>query len=70
MKHSKYDLFCERCGAQLTEQTAIWLELNWDTNEWAVPGKTDWSGGDKSQGCFAFGQDCAKITLRKQDHRK
>lgn len=48
--------YCTRCGEELNEAKAVWLELDTRTNTYTadpVPEK-------HSQGCFIFGSACAK----------
>ena len=62
-----HELHCERCGAPLSEESAVWLELHSLTGEWAREGTTDW--GPESQGAFPFGPWCAKVQLAKRTLR-
>lgn len=57
---------CEDCGEDLDPETLVWLELNSRTDEWVEPGTAAWSDTDDSQGCFPFGQACARRVLKTQ----
>ena len=48
---------CERCHKPVEKAKAVFFELNSSTNEYCKPGTVP---EDDSQGCFAFGPDCAK----------
>lgn len=53
-----YPLNCERCGAELSDETAVWLELSTDNGRYYPPEK--FPKGHQNQGGFSFGPDCAK----------
>ena len=55
-------LHCERCGATLDRDKAVWLELSQFTNRYHDP-DTDPVPAKRSQGAFAFGKACAKHEL-------
>lgn len=57
---------CNQCGRDLDPKKVVWLELNCHTNEIAPAGEAEWSDGPESQGCFAFGPDCAPKVLKSQ----
>lgn len=59
-------IFCERCHQQLNPTTAIWLDLNNRTNRYSDEA---WPEAE-SQGCFAFGPDCARSVLRARGRCK
>lgn len=48
---------CERCHKPIDKKKAVWLELNCVTGLYVKPGTIP---ENESQGCFAFGPDCAK----------
>lgn len=54
-------LECERCGDELDNAKAYWLQLNVDTGLYGECGTVP---DDKSQGCFAFGSACARAVLK------
>lgn len=56
------DTSCERCGEQLDESKAVWLELDSRTNLYHAPGAFPADGW--SQGGFLFGSACAKAVLK------
>ena len=64
--HGVTDFVCECCERELNPKTLTWLELNAVTCEYARPGKAKWSDSDESQGCFPFGQACARRILKSQ----
>lgn len=53
--------FCQRCGEQVDPDKAVWLELNWNTQEWSAEGSVP---EEESQGCFPFGAACARAVLK------
>lgn len=61
---------CECCGKKLNPKTMTWLERNMSTGEYVKPGEAEWSDTDESQGCFEFGQACARRILKSQKGRK
>jgi len=56
--------YCELCGKALENKNAVWFEMHSVTHEvWEVDSSNDppdWSNTYESQGCFAYGPDCAK----------
>lgn len=50
---------CERCHRPVEPTKAVWFELNSKTGEYVKVGST-YLPVEDSQGCFAFGPDCAK----------
>lgn len=63
MIYPTYDGFetCERCHLKVEKEKAVWFELNTATGEYCKPGTVP---EDESQGCFAFGPDCAKAVRK------
>lgn len=53
------DCFCERCHARLDPAAAVWLDLSTRTGRYSDEAHP----AAESQGCFAFGPDCAKAVL-------
>jgi hypothetical protein len=51
---------CERCHRPVDKNKAVWLELDTNTGLYRLPGQIKESN---SQGCFAFGPDCAENVL-------
>lgn len=66
VEHGVTHFECHCCDRQLNPKTLTWLELNASTGEWARPGKAVWTDGPNSQGCFEFGQACARKRLALQ----
>ena len=69
---SKYPMYegyetCERCHKPVDKDAAVWFELNSSTGEWLTPGAVP---ENDSQGCFAFGVDCAKAVRAAPDSWK
>lgn len=58
--------YCERCGERLKADRIVWLELNCDTGVFHEEGTVP---KDQSQGCFPFGQACAKNAINKTAHQ-
>lgn len=56
---------CNCCGRKLNPKTMAWLELSFATSRWYKPGECPEA---ESQGLFAFGQACARRTLRNQSN--
>jgi len=58
------DLFesCEKCGAVLLPGREVWLELDSTTGKWWPEGAVP---DERSQGCFAFGADCARKAVKR-----
>jgi len=54
---------CTRCNELLIESRMVWLELSTMTGLYTDPAKVSISE-DESQGCFAFGRDCARRVLK------
>ncbi len=54
---------CEHCGQKLNPAKIAWLELSFKTGRWYQPGDCP---EDESQGCFTFGQACAKTVMAEQ----
>ena len=52
--------WCERCGQALDTDKLVWLELNTYTGIYSEPGTVP---KDESQGCFTFGQACARSVI-------
>lgn len=61
---------CECCGKKLNPKTMTWLERNMDTGEYVKLGEALWSDTEESQGCFEFGQACARRILKAQKGAK
>lgn len=63
MRYPMYEGFetCERCHKPVEAEKAVWFELNNHTGEYLTPGTVP---EDESQGCFAFGPDCAKVVKK------
>ena len=56
-------IFCERCGEQLSRDSAVWLELNkWSGRFYQVGSVKE----EDSQGCFPFGSACARDVLNNK----
>lgn len=51
---------CERCGEELKQTQAVWLELSLTDGRYYK----DLPGGHESQGGFAFGKTCAKVVIQ------
>jgi hypothetical protein len=58
---------CERCHKPVEKEKAIWFELNTYTGSYYEPGTVP---EDESQGCFAFGPDCAKAVRKDRENWK
>lgn len=56
-------IFCERCGDELDDKTAVWLELNNHTGTYHKDGEVP---EEKSQGFFSFGAACSKKVLKNK----
>lgn len=54
-------IFCERCGEQLNERRAVWLEKSWRTGLFHAEGGA--VPTEESQGGFPFGAACARAVL-------
>jgi len=53
------ECFCQRCHAPLDPARTVWLDLNWRSGRYR---DEPWPEAE-SQGCFAFGPDCARAVL-------
>lgn len=51
---------CERCGDQLDNTKAVWLELSTRTGRYSAKGVP----AAESQGWFAFGSACARAVIK------
>ncbi len=57
-----HPLHCERCGEELTEDSAIWLELSMDDGKYYRPDEFPKRHGN--QGGFPFGRHCSRKVLK------
>ena len=58
-----YDEYCNECERKLNPSKIVWLELDQRSNTYTSQGVPL----EYSQGCFAFGKDCAKKMERKHE---
>jgi hypothetical protein len=51
---------CTKCDKVLNPKREVWLELDYETGKYSIPGKEPL---EHSQGGFPFGTDCAEAVL-------
>ena len=61
--------YCEKCGRRLKPKDIVYLELDMRDNSFHLPENKE-VPETVSQGCFAFGKDCAKTMLKLEEARK
>ena len=59
---------CSKCGKKLNPKKTVWLEYS--ITDGCVYEPNEFPEGHESQGCFEFGQDCAKKVVTRNEQQE